>query len=499
MVNLTKEELIKLYVNEGLSINKIAKQIGRTYKYVKDKVEKFGLTKNKTYLDKVWLNQKYIVENLTTTEIAELCGVTDPTIATALRTLGIKKDHEVLQKTRMEKVVKTNLERFNTEHAFQAEVVKEKIKATMVERHGVDNPMKSEQIREKSYKTNLKNFGVKHPAQSKKINLKAMRTKEKIGLVRFINKNDTVNTICKKAGIPIVNPYKLIREGKISPDDIYKYIINYDDPKTHLEKIASEKFNLEFYNKYFDLDKFPTLRYRPDFKIDDKTAINVDGLYWHSDKNNVNKNYHFELRKSFEDSGLRIFQFREDEVYYNEDIVKSIINNHLGKSEKIYARKTKLVKLSSEEYAPFFEKNHLMGSTNGITFGLMYQGEIIMAAAYKVFSDRIKIERVCSKINTTVVGGASKLLSKINSVTPKLPIHYWADLRYGTGNYLEKLGFKKERDTLGFKWTDLNRTFNRLRCRANMDERNLSQEEYAKELGWVKIWDAGQRLWILKP
>jgi len=499
MVNLTKEELIKLYIDDDLSINQISKQIGRTYAYVKTRVEKYGLSKSKIYMDKEWLHNKYIVENLTTTQIAELCGVTDPTIATALRGFGIKKDHEVLQKTRMDKVVKTNLERFSTEHSFQSEVVKEKIKKSMIERHGVDSPMKSNAIREKTYKTNLKKFGVKHPAQSSKVNLKGMLTKEKSGLIKFINGKDTVNTICKKAGVPIVNAYKLIREGKLSHDDIYNYVDNYKETVTYLEKVASQAFDSEFYNKYFDLDKFPNLRYKPDFKINDKTAINVDGLYWHSESNETDKNYHFKLRKSYEDLGLKVFQFREDEVYHNIDIVKSIINNHLGNSKKVYARKTKIVQLSTEEYSSFFTKNHLMGNANAITFGLLYNDEIIMAAAYKVFSDRIKIERLCSKLNTSVVGGASKLLSKIKEVTPKLPIHYWADLRYGTGNYLEKLGFKKERDTLGFKWTDNNRTFNRLRCRANMDDRKLSQEEYARELGWVKIWDAGQRLWVLNP
>jgi hypothetical protein len=31
-----------------------------------------------------------------------------------------------------------------------------------------------------------------------------------------------------------------------------------------------------------------------------------------------------------------------------------------------------------------------------------------------------------------------------------------------------------------------------------MDERNLSEKDQAVELGWVKIWDAGQRLYIKK-
>jgi hypothetical protein len=38
--------------------------------------------------------------------------------------------------------------------------------------------------------------------------------------------------------------------------------------------------------------------------------------------------------------------------------------------------------------------------------------------------------------------------------------------------------------------------FNRLTCRANMDERELSEKEYAAEQGLFKIYDAGQAKYI---
>ena len=85
-----------------------------------------------------------------------------------------------------------------------------------------------------------------------------------------------------------------------------------------------------------------------------------------------------------------------------------------------------------------------------------------------------------------------------NSLLTKqiIEIHNWVDLRYGTGNHLQEKGFIKIRDTLGWKWTDNEKTFNRLRCRANKDARKLTQQAHADELGWTKIYDAGQRLWI---
>jgi hypothetical protein len=41
-------------------------------------------------------------------------------------------------------------------------------------------------------------------------------------------------------------------------------------------------------------------------------------------------------------------------------------------------------------------------------------------------------------------------------------------------------------------------TYNRLQCTANMDSRKLSEKEHAVELGWSRIYDAGQRFYSLK-
>jgi len=61
-------------------------------------------------------------------------------------------------------------------------------------------------------------------------------------------------------------------------------------------------------------------------------------------------------------------------------------------------------------------------------------------------------------------------------------------LRYGSGKGLKSLGFKHIKDQKGgFCWTDFENTFNRLKC---------TTKEKADELGWKKIWDAGQRLFI---
>jgi hypothetical protein len=105
---------------------------------------------------------------------------------------------------------------------------------------------------------------------------------------------------------------------------------------------------------------------------------------------------------------------------------------------------------------------------------------------------------LCTKAGYHVIGGFSKLLNHVKAVLNPQEIISWCDLRYATGVGYNSVGFEaKNDDFVSWQWTDYHTTYNRLRCRANMDERGLTEAEHAEELGWVKIYDAGQRFYIL--
>ena len=241
------------------------------------------------------------------------------------------------------------------------------------------------------------------------------------------------------------------------------------------------------------------MKFKPDFKLSEKIALNTDGLYWHSEERTPNKLYHFNMRKEYENNGLRIFQFREDEIKNKFEIILSMINNSLGLSERrVYGRKTICKKVSNDDAQAFLNEHHLMGAISSRHIGLYYENELISVMSFKIIDQTIKVDRFCSKVNFVVIGGLSKLMKFITRTSSAKNIDYWVDLRYGTGKHLEDKGFLLEKETLGWKWTDFKETYNRLKCRANMDERNLTQAEHAEEMGWVKIYDAGQRLYRKK-
>lgn len=298
---------------------------------------------------------------------------------------------------------------------------------------------------------------------------------------------------------PYSSVQQLLRKDglfEVTEDYLKELIQNYKSSKTQLEVRGEELFGTKHYNK--SVGDIPNKR--PDFKLSDLVYVNVDGLYWHCDKMKP-KNYHFELRKLFEMANLRLFQFREDEIRDKPEIVKSIVNNALGQTQfKHHARKCTIKTVDHKTAKQFLINNHLQGSTSAKHIGLYTNtsNELVSVLSYKKIGNTIKIERFCNKINNTVVGGYSKLENRLikDFGANVEEIHYWVDLRYGTGTHLQSKGYELKKETQGWKWTDYHNTFNRLQCRANMDERKLTEKEYALEKKWTKIYDAGQRLWV---
>ena len=303
----------------------------------------------------------------------------------------------------------------------------------------------------------------------------------------------SISELANQFGLSATTIHFFLKKEKPTDSQIMDFLKSYQETQmTTLEyKLSQIQEATRFNKKPAQLSK----RYLPDFQLNSSTFINTDGLYWHCELK-LNKHYHFDMRLAFEEAGLRLLQFREDEVNFKFPIVESMINNLLNKSVKVYARKTVIKEVAQSEATDFLKKNHIMGNYRSKHVGLYQDQTLVCLFSYKVYKDKLKVERFCSLINHTIVGGFSKLLKHVEKLHPNLPIHYWVDLRYGTGNFLLNQGFVKDHDTLGWKWTDFKNTYNRLKCRANMDERKLTQAEHAAELKLYKIYDAGQRLYI---
>jgi hypothetical protein len=286
---------------------------------------------------------------------------------------------------------------------------------------------------------------------------------------------------------------KMVAKSGASTLDDLRQIVTTISSMTNIEVIMNKNTNLTRFDRY----PCKYAGFRPDFKINDRVFVNVDGLYWHCNKI-VDDDYHFNLRIKAHNIGLSILQFRADEVIYKNPIVESMIAVKAGLANKLAARKLKIKEIDVATARPFLNQNHLMGfcgATHHIA--LMLGEEIKSLLSIQMLNDSVKIVRFCGALNTVVVGGYSKLLKYcIKQFKPK-QIFTFVDLRYGSVDSLVKLGFNHVGTTLGWKWTDYDKTYNRLQCRANMDDRKLTEKEQAQELKWTRIYDAGQAKLIM--
>lgn len=488
--DIEKDWFVSEYVEKGRSIREIAKDIGCSETVVLNFRNKYSLKQSKffSYLsrtknnknlilvkDEKWLTHNYITLNKTIHDIRREIGIS---------THIIRKYRNLYKLHKTPDQKGSFLKKQHTSGIRNADILQQEY---------LDNNLTMKEIGKK-YRTStwtisfyLKKYNI-HKNKTLK-NLQNIRKRDEKGILVKIG-DSTICEIANKYNVSTSHCYSLLKHHNVTTEEEFKKILQEKNTtgQNLLETKFSEMINRKFFNKFI-----VGARYKPDFKLTENTYINTDGLYWHSEKRKEEKNYHFKMRQSFESNNLRLIQFREDEVIFKPQIVQSMVNNILNNSNKIYARKCDIKHLETDEARSFLENNHLMGHTSAKHIGLFFEQNLVAILSYKEYNKYIKVERFCNKIGTTVVGGFGKLLKQVDTTKS---IHYWVDLRYGTGKYLEKLGFKHSHDTLGWKWTDGKFTYNRLKCRANMDERKLTERGYAEEKGWYKIYDAGQRLYL---
>lgn len=244
-----------------------------------------------------------------------------------------------------------------------------------------------------------------------------------------------------------------------------------------------------------------------------KIAIEYDGLYWHCEIKKE-KDYHLNKTLECEKQDIRLIHIFEDEWLYKSDIWKSMLNNMLGLTKnRIFARKCTLKEVTTEDSTSFLKENHIQGwCPSQIKLGLYYNNELVSLMTFgksRHFIGNSKTEyellRFCNKLNTIVIGGASKLFTFfIKTYNPKSIISY-ADRRWSFGKLYEKLGFKFEhfskpnyyyivgthrKNRFNFRKSILQKKYN---C-----PENISEREFCKQQKWYRIYDCGTMVYKWK-
>ena len=213
---------------------------------------------------------------------------------------------------RKEKTKQTFLLKYGLEHSSQNKEVKNKSKQTCLKKFGTEYVLQNKNIRDKSKQTNLKRYGVefaqqniliKEKMESTNLNRYGVKNPRMLISNRFIKETEeSLKDWLEKQSEPKPAYITLIQyfsNELITIKSLEDYLNNYKSNKSSLELLTEQLFELNHFNKKIGNTD---LNYRPDFKLNDKIYLNVDGLYWHSNEQKEN-NYHFNIRKEFENNG----------------------------------------------------------------------------------------------------------------------------------------------------------------------------------------------------
>lgn len=145
-----------------------------------------------------------------------------------------------------------------------------------------------------------------------------------------------------------------------------------------------------------------------DFYIPSKgIAIEYNGRYWHNELV-VPKKYHEEKTEKCLNKGVRLYHFWEGQ---DTEIIKSRINQILGKSKRIYARKLLVKMVDLKERKEFFNRTHISGDVScSFAVGLFDGTQLVSCMSFRKHKEGLEIARYSSELGTSVVGGFSKLL-----------------------------------------------------------------------------------------
>ena len=400
-----------------------------------------------------------------------------------------------------EKMIKTNQERYGSNSPLQNDEVQKKSKDTLFKNYGVDNPNKSEELKikriasfkksnykENYLKTMMDRYGVEYPYQIPEILQKSKDTLFKnYGVLNPYKNVDIVNDVQEKRKNTWIYNKISNDENIINIDsDNREYTIKCDAGKEHTFKISFELYKSRkqfatymcnecfpehfnqtsmsehdflsfvksvYFNDILENSKRIISPYELDVFLPElKIGFEFNGIYWHNELYK-DSNYHLKKTELCESNDIKLIHIYEDDWMYKNDIVKSRILNVLNLTpNKIYARKTEIKEITDNKIVrEFLEKNHIQGFIGSqFKFGLYYNDELVSIMNFgkqrknmgiKSSPECYELLRFCNKLNTNVIGGASKLFKYfIKNYNPN-EITTYADRSISQGELYRTLGF----------------------------------------------------------
>jgi hypothetical protein len=373
----------------------------------------------------------------------------------------------------------TNLKRWGYKSSFQNPEVQNKYKETSLEKWGVDHFFKTEDFRIKTKKYYLQKWGVDHQLKIEEVKEKIKETCQiKYGVEKYLNTKHSRESI------------KSYNRSKYE-DQISEFLTQNGINHNTSERDLINPLLLDIFISEFNL------------------AIEFNGLYWHSEFKKE-KEYHLNKKKLCNQKGIHLLHIWEDDWKNRKEVIKSIILNRCNLSEKkIYSRKCAIKEITNREIiSNFLNKNHIQGYSNYSTaIGLIYSDELVslMTFGFRWINGKKEYEllRFCNKLNTQVIGSASKLFQYfIKNNLDIQSIKTYTDLSLFSGDVYSKMGFTFDKNSGINYWWVVNGLrkhrfgYNKKKLVSMGFDPLLTETQIMHSQNYYRIWGCGQDRWV---
>lgn len=421
--------------------------------------------------------------------------------ATCVERYGVKNPAQ--HPSVREKMQATCVERYSAETSLGSAVVQEKIKATCVERYGVEYPFQCAEIISKAHATLHQRYGqdflkparqaflLQHNNQNPFVVYQeeiknAIRSKYDVDhpMQSTAVKYKTANTL--ESRFSVRNPVRCQYEEELA---------NWLD-SLGVSYLRNKKIKLK----------------TVDFLIEDRIAIEFNGLYAHSQyrhygkKLGIDKKYHHQKLKDCEQLGIRLFTVFEDEWNSKKDTIKNqiLISLGLGKTG-VAARKTKVAAIDRVTALGFLQRWHLQGGVASSVYLGCYAGDTLIAVMSLLKKSQTvwDLNRYASD-HLVHPGVFSKILKFFERNYHCETITSFSDNRWSQGAVYVTNGFTLDSeidpDYFVTDYQTRQHKFNwrkaRIAKRFGIDVSNKTELELTLALKWDRIWDCGKKKWI---
>lgn len=508
------EKLRELVNQSDSSINILSRLFKTAPRLIRSKIADEYIDIN--IVEKELLNGKY--DN----EIADMLNIpflTGQRLVTYRNKHGIKVPRSVVMKRREA----TNLIKYGNKVPMKTDIVKNNLKKSMMDKYGVENissldgmkKLKSDKMKKTLHdKMNIlwhetEYFSVKKDAYELLFDAEAMvnfvhneMNKDKVSYLELAEAlGFSYRTVAVHYGEFLKNTgiIKLVGGSSYMEDELLDVIKeNYSGEIVRHNRTILENYEMDIY--------------LPELKL----AFEFNGTFWHSTEKK-GKMFHEEKVRRAHNKGIDIMLVWEDEWANKKDIIVSMIKYKLGVTDKTYfARKLTTKEITSHEAIEFYEINHIQGGRGitGTSYGLFDSDNLISVMTFnKTWRSKeyYELTRFATKLNTNVVGGASKLFSKFSKKHIGETVISYANGNFakGSNSVYRKLGFEYEKrtepmyywvndknDRLSRYQTQPKKLLNKYPDDFRSTNKNETEREFMERKGYYQIYTPGNDRYV---